>query len=86
MAVTQATLPLLHEAPADRIVNLGDSSGSPTFRSNLKCEHRHLWQELAGATYPWIRFFAARLGRGKKKLNQQNLAAIAADDNCCLSV
>jgi NAD(P)-dependent dehydrogenase (short-subunit alcohol dehydrogenase family) len=34
IAVTQAMLPLLREAPAGRIVNIGSSSGSLTLNSN----------------------------------------------------
>jgi NAD(P)-dependent dehydrogenase (short-subunit alcohol dehydrogenase family) len=34
IAVTQALLPLLREAPAGRIVNIGSSSGSLTLNSN----------------------------------------------------
>src|SRR5580704_14292632 len=47
MAVTHAMLPLLREAPAGRIVNMGSSSGSLTLNSNAKHEHRHLF----GAAY-----------------------------------
>jgi NAD(P)-dependent dehydrogenase (short-subunit alcohol dehydrogenase family) len=47
IAVSQAMLPLLREAPAGRIVNLGSSSGSLTLNSNPKHEHRHLF----GAAY-----------------------------------
>ncbi len=43
MAVTQAMLPLLHEAPAGRIVNLGSSSGSLTLNSDPTYEHRHVF-------------------------------------------
>jgi NAD(P)-dependent dehydrogenase (short-subunit alcohol dehydrogenase family) len=47
IAVTQAMLPLLREAPAGRIVNLGSSSGSLTLNSNPNYEHRHVF----GAAY-----------------------------------
>jgi NAD(P)-dependent dehydrogenase (short-subunit alcohol dehydrogenase family) len=47
MAVTQAMLPLLREAPAGRIVNLGSSSGSLTLNSDPSYEHRHVF----GAAY-----------------------------------
>ncbi len=47
MAVSQAMLPLLREAPAGRIVNLGSSSGSLTLNSNPKHEHRRMF----GAAY-----------------------------------
>lgn len=43
MAVTQAMLPLLREAPAGRIVNLGSSSGSLTLNANPSHEHRHVF-------------------------------------------
>ena len=43
MAVTQAMLPLLREAPAGRIVNLGSSSGSLTLNANPTYEHRHVF-------------------------------------------
>ena len=47
MAVTQAMLPLLLEAPAGRVVNLGSSSGSLTLNSDPRYEHRHVF----GAAY-----------------------------------
>ncbi len=47
MAVTQAMLPFLHEAPAGRIVNIGSSSGSLTLNSDPSYEHRHVF----GAAY-----------------------------------
>ncbi|AEU35261.1 SDR family oxidoreductase [Granulicella mallensis] len=47
IAVTQAMLPLLREAPAGRIVNLGSSSGSLTLNSNPSYEYRHVF----GAAY-----------------------------------
>jgi NAD(P)-dependent dehydrogenase (short-subunit alcohol dehydrogenase family) len=47
IAVTQAMLPLLREAPAGRIVNLGSSSGSLTLNSNQNYEHRRVF----GAAY-----------------------------------
>ena len=47
MAVTQAMLPLLREAPAGRIVNLGSSSGSLTLNADPNYEHRHVF----GAAY-----------------------------------
>jgi len=47
MAVTQAMLPLLREAPAGRIVNMGSSSGSLTLNSDPSYEHRHVF----GAAY-----------------------------------
>ncbi len=47
IAVTQAMLPLLREAPAGRIVNLGSSSGSLTLNSDPSYEHRHVF----GAAY-----------------------------------
>jgi len=47
IAVSQAMLPLLREAPAGRIVNLGSSSGSLTLNSNPNHEHRHMF----GAAY-----------------------------------
>lgn len=47
IAVTQAMLPLLREAPAGRIVNLGSSSGSLTLNANPSYEHRPVF----GAAY-----------------------------------
>jgi NAD(P)-dependent dehydrogenase (short-subunit alcohol dehydrogenase family) len=47
IAVTQAMLPLLREAPAGRIVNLGSSSGSLTLNSKPDYEHRGVF----GAAY-----------------------------------
>jgi NAD(P)-dependent dehydrogenase (short-subunit alcohol dehydrogenase family) len=47
IAVTQAMLPLLREAPAGRIVNLGSSSGSLTLNSNPGYQYRHVF----GAAY-----------------------------------
>ena len=43
MAVTQAMLPLLREAPAGRIVNLGSSSGSLTLNANPNYEYRQVF-------------------------------------------
>jgi NAD(P)-dependent dehydrogenase (short-subunit alcohol dehydrogenase family) len=42
-AVTQAMLPLLREAPAGRIVNVGSSAGSLTKGSDPNWEHRHVF-------------------------------------------
>jgi NAD(P)-dependent dehydrogenase (short-subunit alcohol dehydrogenase family) len=47
MAVTQAMLPLLREAPAGRIVNMGSSSGSLALNSNPDHKHRQMF----GAAY-----------------------------------
>ena len=47
MAVTQTMLPLLREAPAGRIVNMGSSSGSLTLNSDPSYEHRAVF----GAAY-----------------------------------
>ncbi len=47
IAVTQAMLPLLREAPAGRIVNLGSSSGSLTLNANPTYEYRNVF----GAAY-----------------------------------
>jgi NAD(P)-dependent dehydrogenase (short-subunit alcohol dehydrogenase family) len=47
LAVTQAMLPLLREAPAGRIVNIGSSSGSLTLNSNPDYQYRHVF----GAAY-----------------------------------
>jgi NAD(P)-dependent dehydrogenase (short-subunit alcohol dehydrogenase family) len=42
-AVTQAMLPLLREAPAGRIVNVGSTAGSLTKGSDPSWEHRHVF-------------------------------------------
>ncbi len=47
IAVTQAMLPLLREAPAGRIVNMGSSSGSLTLNSDPTYPHRAVF----GAAY-----------------------------------
>lgn len=47
IAVTQAMLPLLREAPAGRIVNMGSSSGSLTLNADPAYEYR----EVFGAAY-----------------------------------
>jgi NAD(P)-dependent dehydrogenase (short-subunit alcohol dehydrogenase family) len=47
IAVTQAMLPLLREAPAGRIVNMGSSSGSLTLNANPNYEYRQVF----GAAY-----------------------------------
>lgn len=47
MAVTQAMLPLLRQAPAGRIVNLGSSSGSLTLNADPAYPYRHVF----GAAY-----------------------------------
>ncbi len=47
IAVTQAMLPLLREAPAGRIVNMGSSSGSLTLNANPEFQYRHVF----GAAY-----------------------------------
>jgi len=43
IAVTQAMLPLLREAPAGRIVNLGSTSGSLTWNSNPTNPHHAMF-------------------------------------------
>ncbi len=43
IAVTQAMLPLLREAPAARIVNLGSTGGSLTWNSNPTNPHRAMF-------------------------------------------
>ncbi len=43
IAVTQAMLPLLREAPAARIVNLGSTGGSLTWNSDPTNEHRAMF-------------------------------------------
>ena len=43
IAVTQAMLPLLREAPAARIVNMGSSGGSLTFNSDPANPHRAMF-------------------------------------------
>ena len=43
IAVTQAMLPLLREAPAGRIVNVGSSSGSLTLNANPEFQFRHVF-------------------------------------------
>jgi len=47
VAVTQAMLPLLREAPAARIVNTSSSSGSLTINADPTCAHRAVF----GAAY-----------------------------------
>ena len=47
IAVTQAMLPLLREAPAGRIVNVGSSSGSLTLNANPDFAYRNVF----GAAY-----------------------------------
>jgi NAD(P)-dependent dehydrogenase (short-subunit alcohol dehydrogenase family) len=48
LAVTQAMLPLLREAPAARIVNVSSSSGSLTMNSDPTNPHRAMF-----GTYSW---------------------------------
>jgi NAD(P)-dependent dehydrogenase (short-subunit alcohol dehydrogenase family) len=43
IAVTQAMLPLLREAPAGRIVNIGSSSGSLTLNANPEFQYRNIF-------------------------------------------
>ena len=43
IAVTQAMLPLLLEAPAGRIVNIGSQTGSLTWNSDPKIPHRKMF-------------------------------------------
>lgn len=43
IAVTQAMLPLLHEAPAGRIVNIGSDGGSLTLNSDPTNPHRAMF-------------------------------------------
>lgn len=47
IAVTQAMLPLLRQAPAGRIVNMGSSSGSLTLNADPSFPYRHVF----GAAY-----------------------------------
>lgn len=47
IVVTQAMLPLLREAPAGRIVNVGSSSGSLTLNANPEFQYRSIF----GAAY-----------------------------------
>lgn len=43
ISLTQAMLPLLHQAPAGRIVNIGSSGGSLTWNSNPDNPHRAMF-------------------------------------------
>ncbi|MFD1992484.1 SDR family NAD(P)-dependent oxidoreductase [Paenibacillus nicotianae] len=43
IALTQSMLPLLHQAPAGRIVNIGSSGGSLTWNSNPDNPHRAMF-------------------------------------------
>lgn len=43
IALTQAMLPLLHQSPAGRIVNIGSSGGSLTWNSNPDNPHRAMF-------------------------------------------
>lgn len=43
IALTQSMLPLLHQAPAGRIVNIGSSGGSLTWNSNPDNTHRAMF-------------------------------------------
>ena len=47
IAITQAMLPLLRQAPAGRIVNMGSSSGSLTLNADPSFPYRHVF----GAAY-----------------------------------
>ncbi len=60
VAVTQAMLPLLREAPAGRIVNVGSSSGSLTLNS--------------GSTYPYRHMFGLAYSPSKTALHAVSLA------------
>src|SRR5580698_2384367 len=65
LAVTQAMLPLLCEAPAARIVNVSSGVGSLTMNSDPACA----WRSLFGPVYP----------ASKTALNAITLAAMAIE-------
>jgi NAD(P)-dependent dehydrogenase (short-subunit alcohol dehydrogenase family) len=50
IAVTQAILPLLREAPAPRIVNVSSSLGSLTLNSDPKNLHRSMFGAYSSST------------------------------------
>ncbi len=72
IAVTQAMLPLLHEAPAGRIVNLGSSGGSLTLNSNPSNPHRAMFGNYSvskSASHAVMLAFAIALESTNIKVN-----------------
>ena len=87
MAVTQAMLPLLREAPAGRIVNLGSSSGSLTLNSDPTYEHRHVfggaYSPSKTALHAITLAFAIELEATTVKVNAACPGFTATDLNGC---
>jgi NAD(P)-dependent dehydrogenase (short-subunit alcohol dehydrogenase family) len=85
IAVTQAMLPLLREAPAGRIVNLGSSAGSLTLNSDPRCEHRQIfgaaYSPSKAALHAITLAFAIELEKTNIKVNVACPGYVATDLN-----
>ena len=85
IAVTQAMLPLLREAPGGRVVNVGSSSGSLTLNANPDFQYRSIF----GAAYSPSKAalsattlaFAIELEKTKVKVNVVCPGYVATDLN-----
>jgi NAD(P)-dependent dehydrogenase (short-subunit alcohol dehydrogenase family) len=72
IAVTQAMLPLLREAPAGRIVNIGSSAGSLTLNSDPATPHRWMfgtYSSSKAASHAITVAFAIELASAGIKVN-----------------
>ncbi len=72
IAVTQAMLPLLHEAPAGRIVQIGSTGGSMSWNSDPSNEHRAMFGTYSAsktASHAVALAFALALEKTNIKVN-----------------
>lgn len=85
IAVTQAFLPLLHEAPAGRIVNLGSSAGSLTLNANPDFQYRNVfgaaYSPSKAALHATTLAFAIELEKTNIKVNVVCPGFVATDLN-----
>ena len=84
IAVTQAMLPLLREAPAARIVNIGSDGGSLTLNSNPDNPHRAMFGNYSAsksASHAVTLAFAVALESSGIKVNTATPGFTATDLN-----
>jgi NAD(P)-dependent dehydrogenase (short-subunit alcohol dehydrogenase family) len=84
IAVTQAMVPLLREAPVGRIVNIGSSAGSLTLNSDPATPHRWIFGTYAAskaASHAITVAFAAELASAGIKVNAACPGLTATDLN-----